>query len=89
MAVHRGAKCVKRRSIGNLLMLGVSAFAFGALSTPNAAFAQSDEASDDDIVVTGIRSSLRSSQEIKRDADVFVDLDHLRGHRRAAGSLRQ
>lgn len=73
MAVHRGAKCVKRRSIGNLLMLGVSAFAFGALSTPNAAFAQSDEASDDDIVVTGIRSSLRSSQEIKRDADVFVD----------------
>lgn len=73
----RGTKNVKgkRRSVASLLLLGVSAFAMGALAAPNAAFAQEadDDADDSEIVVTGIRGSLRSSQEIKRDADVFVD----------------
>lgn len=73
----RGAKYVKRqgRSIASLLLLGVSAFAMGALAAPSAAFAQEadEDADESEIVVTGIRGSLRSSQEIKRDADVFVD----------------
>lgn len=77
MAFERGANGVARRkqSILSILLRSVSALALGALAATGAAYAQTaeEESTEDEIVVTGIRSSLRSSQEIKRDADVFVD----------------
>lgn len=77
MAFKRGANGVARhkQSILSILLRSVSALALGALAATGAAYAQTaeEENTEDEIVVTGIRSSLRSSQEIKRDADVFVD----------------
>jgi TonB-dependent receptor len=58
------------------LLQGASIFALCAISLTGPAFAQdaADSVTDEEeIVVTGIRSSLRSSQEIKRNANVFVD----------------
>jgi len=60
------------------LVLGVAGIPFA----PSMAFAQDDVdaaeeedeiESDDTIVVTGVRSSLRSAQQIKRSADTVVD----------------
>nr|MBO2490278.1 TonB-dependent receptor [Gammaproteobacteria bacterium] len=54
---------------------GVPALALGALAMGSQAHAQSAEGGQqlDEIVVTGIRYSLESAQEIKRNAEVFVD----------------
>ncbi|MEJ0059942.1 MAG: TonB-dependent receptor [Terricaulis sp.] len=80
MPNHRKAESVGRRdkaSVASLLLQGASLFALSVISLTGPAFAQSavDDAAvdDEEIVVTGIRSSLRSSQEIKRSANVFVD----------------
>jgi TonB-dependent receptor len=78
MPNHRKAESVEGRkaSVASLLLQGASLFALCAISMSGPAFAQDavdDAASDEEIVVTGIRSSLRSSQEIKRTANVFVD----------------
>lgn len=72
---------------GRRLLCGVSAFAFGAMILSGPAFAQSAAVSEEapqqtadpdaqqveDIVVTGIRASLRGAQQIKQRSDVFVD----------------
>src|SRR5262245_3679014 len=81
MAFERGANGAARRkqSILSNMLRGVSALALGAIAVGGPAYAQdaqdqnAQENTEDEIVVTGIRGSLRSSQEIKRDADVFVD----------------
>ncbi len=63
------------------IMTGVSAAALSAAIVP-AAVAQDDaatEATEDDearqdtVIVTGIRGALKSAQDLKQDADVFVD----------------
>lgn len=56
------------------LMAGVSAVALGLSAHP--AFAQDQDAagtSSEEIVVTGIRASLKQAQDIKRDAQGIVD----------------
>ncbi|RYG75162.1 MAG: TonB-dependent receptor, partial [Alphaproteobacteria bacterium] len=72
---------------GRRLLCGASAFAFGAMILSGPAFAQSAAVSEEapqqtadpdaqqveDIVVTGIRASLRGAQQIKQRSDVFVD----------------
>lgn len=69
------------------LLGGVSAFAFGALVLTAPAFAQTAPAGEntaqqtadpnavqvDDVVISGIRASLRGAQQIKQKSDVFVD----------------
>lgn len=67
--------------LASSLKRGAPVLALCALAIEPAAFAQtvagSGAASDDEvleeIVVTGIRQSLQSSQEIKKNAEVFVD----------------
>ncbi|WP_292070636.1 TonB-dependent receptor [Brevundimonas sp. UBA7534] len=74
---------------GRGLMCGVSALAFGAMLLAGPAAAQTtdetqepeveqtapsgDVAEVGEVVVTGIRASLRNAQSIKENADVFVD----------------
>ena len=60
--------------------IGVSCLALGAALVPAAALAQTAPASQDpeateidEVVVTGIRGSLRSAQSIKENADQIVD----------------
>jgi TonB-dependent receptor len=74
---HSGRKHVSKsenkstsRLVRNVLMIGGSTLAFGALASP--ALAQ-DASSDDAIVVTGIRASLDRSMDIKRNASGVVD----------------
>ncbi len=62
------------------LRTGMSAVALGAIAISPVANAQSEQAASkeeaadiQEVVVTGIRSSLESSQEIKKNAEVFVD----------------
>jgi len=59
------------------LLCGASGVALGAIlfaGTAHAQDAQDPEAVEvEEIIVTGIRSSLRSAQAIKQDSDVFVD----------------
>ncbi len=59
------------------ILSSVSAIALCCVATQpamaqDASTEQTDEA-DDEIIVTGIRQSIKSSQEIKRTADTFVD----------------
>jgi len=61
----------KASAIRNGLLTSASALVIGGFAT--AAVAQDDEASEDIIVVTGIRSSLGQSADIKRNADGIVD----------------
>lgn len=68
------------RNVGRNLLLGASALAMSAAMS-SAAFAQETEQTveetaqeDEGIVVVGIRKSLESAAEIKRDADTFVDV---------------
>lgn len=61
-----------------MLRGGASLIAVAAVMAATPAFAQdqtpqTDATEVDEVVVTGIRGSLRSSQTIKRDAEVFVD----------------
>ena len=68
------------------LRAGASALAVCTVFLSSAAWAQDEQdqppapppsetaqADDDEIIVTGIRESLRNAQNIKRDADTFVD----------------
>lgn len=62
------------------LYCGVSLFTLGAMALPSLALAQDapvatqDEGTDvDEVVITGIRASLRSAQDIKENAEVIVD----------------
>ena len=70
-AVHRQA------TRGSWLRAGSSAVAIGSFMLSGAAFAQDATDPEDEpadaIIVTGIRASLESSQNIKRDADTVVD----------------
>src|SRR5690606_37288096 len=67
--------------LSSTLRRGVPALALCALAIESQAYAQSvaggGAASDDqeveEIIVTGIRQSLQNAQDIKRDAEVFVD----------------
>ncbi len=66
------------RSVLNYMLRGVSSFAVASALFAGAAAAQDTATSaveddTDEIVVTGIRSSLKTSQDIKRNADTFVD----------------
>jgi len=76
---HLIKSCLKSASLARG---GASAVALGALTISSpAAFGQAADASPGkenaetlaEVVVTGIRSSLESSQEIKKSAEVFVD----------------
>ena len=63
---------------GTGLKAGASVAAIAAMLAAAPAMAQTPPPDDDateveELVVTGIRSSLRSSQAIKRDSEVFVD----------------
>ena len=61
------------------LLCGASGLALGAVLLVTPAQAQDAAEQDpeatqvEDILVTGIRSSLRNAQSIKQDSDVFVD----------------
>jgi len=61
----------------SLLLCGASSLAVGALLLATPALAQDAQDPDaveiDEVVVTGIRSSIRSAQSIKENSDVFVD----------------
>ena len=68
-----------RLNVSRALMLGASSIAIGLVATP--AMAQDagpgqDEAADPDdvIIVEGIRASLNTAQEIKRNSDTVVDV---------------
>lgn len=72
--------CVRNRpSAHDRLLSGASAMVLAACLLTAPAFAQEDDDDEDEaapadiIVVTGFRASLQTSQDIKRDADVFVD----------------
>ena len=63
-----------------ILLSGVAAASLTSIAAPAFAQAESsaqaapaDETSDEDIVVTGIRASLQSAQQRKRDATQIVD----------------
>ena len=63
---------------GNLLRTSVSLIAVAAVGVIAAPALAQDQTGDqaaevEEVVVTGIRSSLRSSQAIKHDSDVVVD----------------
>lgn len=66
-------------SFGRAFLMGASALAM-CTAMSSAAYAQeteetaADEADENAIVVTGIRKSLESAADIKRDADTFVDV---------------
>lgn len=58
------------------LMCGVSLFGMGAfapLAVAQSTNSQEPAAEVDEVVVTGLRASLQSAQQIKRDAEVIVD----------------
>jgi TonB-dependent receptor len=57
------------------MMVATPAFAQGATaqSTPTQAAATDPDSTVEEVVVTGIRASLASAQEIKRNAETFVD----------------
>lgn len=67
------------RRLAASLLCGASAFALATVSGGNALAQQRPapktpaEAAVSEIIVTGIRGSLQSSQEIKQNAEVFVD----------------
>ncbi len=63
------------RGIRTMLRTGASAMALGGMLLSASAMAQdAEEAAEDDlIVVTGIRQSLASAQNIKRDSETVVD----------------
>ena len=63
----RSSSVLRRALLG-----GVSVFALGAFAVPGLAQA-SDQAAVETVVVTGLRASLENSQQIKQNADVFVD----------------
>ena len=61
--------------VSHKLKLAMST-AVAALMLVPAAYAQddtTDETSDDEIVVTGIRAALKNARDLKRDADVAID----------------
>jgi TonB-dependent receptor len=58
------------------LLAGASALAICAVALPASAQdrpAPADEPASDEVVVTGIRQSLKNAQQIKRTSEVFVD----------------
>ena len=63
------------------LLCGVSVLTLGAMAAPSLAMAQDapvatadEDATDvDEVVISGIRASLKSSQDIKQNAEVIVD----------------
>lgn len=59
------------------LLCGVSALSMGVLALPSVALAQDPVGEDateiDEVVVTGIRESVRSAQAIKQNSEVIVD----------------
>lgn len=79
----RGVNARDNNLVRNFLRAGVSSLAIGGLLASQAAFAQdadSEEQTEVDsgdegstIIVTGIRQSLESAQNIKRNADTVVD----------------
>ena len=79
MAVTRTGEGALARGRLSFLLCGASGLAFGAalLATPvqaqNATPQDPDAAELDEVIVTGIRSSIRSAQAIKESSDVFVD----------------
>ncbi len=65
--------------VGRALLLGASALAMSAAMSTTAYAQETEEQvetedDDDGIVVVGIRKSLESAADIKRDADTFVDV---------------
>lgn len=78
MSIQKSRELSVYRS-GLKLMRGASILALSAATLSGVAFAQEtepaedDEARQDTVVVTGIRGALKSAQDLKRDADVFVD----------------
>ncbi|WP_044560517.1 TonB-dependent receptor [Azospirillum sp. B4] len=66
-----------RRSYRSLMLAGASALTIGTLSATSFAYAQTAPAAADDdlqeIVVTGLRKSIQSSQAIKQNSEQMVD----------------
>ena len=75
---HSTTEGTEARSILNYMLRGASSFAIASALFAGVATAQDSstnviEDETDEIVVTGIRSALKTSQSIKRNADTFVD----------------
>ncbi|MFN3214501.1 MAG: TonB-dependent receptor [Henriciella sp.] len=74
-----GKSARHRAGAAQNFLRGVSLFALSAATLTGVSLAQEedtseeDEARQDTVVVQGIRGSLKSSQDLKQDADVFVD----------------
>ena len=63
-----------RKFASKHLLIGASILALGLTSqTAQAQAASNDAAADDEIVVSGIRASLKASMDLKRDAQGVVD----------------
>ena len=66
-----------RGALARRLLCGASGVALGAVMFAGAAHAQDAQDPEvtevEEIIVTGIRSSLRNAQSIKQDSEVFVD----------------
>lgn len=82
MIVNLEDNCVRNRRLAHARLLsGASAIALAACMLSAPALAQATASEEDDaapaatdiITVTGFRASLATSQDIKRDAEVFVD----------------
>lgn len=65
----RSARRARSILMGSSLLAGAAV----ALLTPVAALAQDDDASTDEIVVTGFRGSLQQSADAKRNSTSFID----------------
>jgi TonB-dependent receptor len=63
----------KRNFHKSKIALAISSVAFGAFTASTPAFAQGEEKVMEEVVVTGIRSSLKKAMDTKRDAIGVVD----------------
>lgn len=61
------------RSTLRLILRGAPALAACALVAEQPALAAENDGTVEEVIVTGIRQSLQNSQDIKKDAEVFVD----------------
>ncbi|MFN6935791.1 MAG: TonB-dependent receptor plug domain-containing protein, partial [Tsuneonella sp.] len=81
--IHVSSSDCDSRALRGALRAGASVLALGALIAGPAALAQdapqtteteqAADAADGEIIVSGIRQSLKKSQDLKRDADTVVD----------------
>ena len=73
--IRNNRESARQNGMGRLLRSGASVLALGVMAVAAPAFAQDTDEKQDEptITVTGIRASLASSQNIKRNSDTVVD----------------